>query len=306
MKKKILVVDDEPSSLELMRFLIEKAGYDVRTAKDGPTALSATYATYPDLMLLDVMLPGVSGYVVCKRLREDALFAHLPIIMVSAKTETEDKILGFKFGSDDYIAKPFDSAELLERIGAVLRRNGKKVESDYVTNLPGSTQIRKLLLEKLQDQHSFAVLYMDIGHLTVFNHHFGFQKGDLLIRFTVKAIQKMSEYYGSESDFLGCMAADKFVLLTFPERMRNLEMQISYHFEHEVLPRFFSEQERKFGTYKKSGGSIAPLPKLFIASAAFEKGQATHVGEIDALLLKRVELEKEKNKKNFLAEANLC
>ncbi|WP_088187673.1 response regulator transcription factor [Desulfosporosinus sp. FKA] len=118
----ILVVDDEEPIQELLRFNLEKEGYRVRVAKDGPEALGAIEKEQPDLLVLDVMLPGMDGLEVCRRLRLNTKFQQIPIIMLTAKGEEIDKVLGLELGADDYMTKPFSPRELLARIKARLRR----------------------------------------------------------------------------------------------------------------------------------------------------------------------------------------
>ncbi|KLU60470.1 transcriptional regulatory protein WalR [Peptococcaceae bacterium CEB3] len=118
----ILVVDDEKPIQELLRFNLEKEGYKVRLAADGAEALDWVEKELPDLMILDLMLPGMTGLEVCRRLRMMPKYRELPIIMLTAKGEEIDKVLGLELGADDYMTKPFSPRELVARIKARLRR----------------------------------------------------------------------------------------------------------------------------------------------------------------------------------------
>ncbi|MBI3415366.1 MAG: response regulator transcription factor [Verrucomicrobia bacterium] len=120
---KILVVDDEPDAIELIRFNLNAAGYEVITAEDGEEALKRARATAPDLILLDIMLPEVDGLEVCKILRRDPATSAIPIIMLTAKAAEIDRVLGLELGADDYVTKPFSPRELVLRIKSRLRRN---------------------------------------------------------------------------------------------------------------------------------------------------------------------------------------
>lgn len=130
---KILVVDDEENIVELIRYNLEREGYAVITAGDGDTALKLAKGEQPDLIVLDIMLPGQDGLSVCRALQHDPATKWIPIVMVSARGEEVDRILGLEMGADDYITKPFSPRELLARIKARLRRghlvNGEKVAS---------------------------------------------------------------------------------------------------------------------------------------------------------------------------------
>ena len=118
-KKKILIVDDDANIAELISLYLTKECFQCEIAEDGETALKLHDSFQPDLMLLDIMLPGIDGYDVCREIRKNH---STPIIMLSAKGEVFDKVLGLELGADDYIIKPFDSKEMVARVKAVLRR----------------------------------------------------------------------------------------------------------------------------------------------------------------------------------------
>ena len=147
---RILVVDDEPSILKLIRVNLERDGYEVETAADGKTALELAGRIRPDLVLLDVMLPGLDGISVCRTLRNEPATRNIPIIMLSARGEEVDRVLGLEMGADDYITKPFSPRELLARIKARLRRNQPEEEAAGA----GRLQLGRLVI----DQERYVVL----------------------------------------------------------------------------------------------------------------------------------------------------
>ncbi len=123
MKYKILIVDDDVNICELLRLYLEKEGYETIVANDGKTAVDLALKHTPDLILLDIMLPQLDGWQVCREIRK---FLETPIIMITAKGEVFDKILGLELGADDYVTKPFDTKEIVARVKAVLRRSTDK------------------------------------------------------------------------------------------------------------------------------------------------------------------------------------
>ena len=120
----VLIVDDDPAALRMMEYIFDRADYEVHLATNGPEALSKVNEAKPDLIILDVMMPDVTGLEVCQQLRAEPASAHLPIIMLSAKDQLEDKVNGFEAGADDYVSKPVDPQELLARAKALLHRIG--------------------------------------------------------------------------------------------------------------------------------------------------------------------------------------
>ena len=125
---RILVVDDEPDAIELIRFNLKASGYEVLTAEDGEEALANARKFSPDMILLDVMLPEIDGLEVCKILRRDPATASLPIIMLTAKASEIDRVLGLEFGADDYVTKPFSPRELMLRVRNLLQRKESSKE----------------------------------------------------------------------------------------------------------------------------------------------------------------------------------
>jgi DNA-binding response OmpR family regulator len=123
----ILVVDDEPTIAEVVARYLERAGFETRVAEDGPSAVAAALGSRPDLIVLDVMLPGFDGLEVMRRVHED-LEERVPVVLLTAKGEESDRVVGLRLGADDYVVKPFSPAELVARVEAVMRRSGGEPE----------------------------------------------------------------------------------------------------------------------------------------------------------------------------------
>ncbi|AIF50034.1 response regulator [Pelosinus sp. UFO1] len=126
----VLIVDDEPTIAELIEFNLHKAGFQVLKADNGHTALQLVRSDKPDLIILDLMIPGIDGMEVCRKLKGQQHTASIPIIMLTAKNEEVDKIVGLELGADDYMTKPFSPRELVARVKAVLRRSHKESVHD--------------------------------------------------------------------------------------------------------------------------------------------------------------------------------
>lgn len=148
-KTKILVVDDDTNIAELISLYLNKEGYETKTAETGKEAIEYFKEYKPDLMLLDIMLPEADGYDVCREIRKEH---QVPIIMLTAKGEVFDKVLGLELGADDYIVKPFDPKELIARVKAVLRRTLTKKSEEQVKN-------RIVLDDLIIDKDNYSVTY---------------------------------------------------------------------------------------------------------------------------------------------------
>ncbi|QXM07063.1 response regulator transcription factor [Crassaminicella indica] len=135
MKRSVLIIEDEINIIELLRINLENYGFDVMTAMTGEEGLEKTLKEFPDIILLDIMLPGMDGFEICKRIRREKTTSKIPIIMLTAKSEEMDKVLALEIGADDYITKPFGIRELVARIKAVLRRIDEKEDTDERLNI---------------------------------------------------------------------------------------------------------------------------------------------------------------------------
>ncbi|MBZ4663835.1 MAG: response regulator transcription factor [Caloramator sp.] len=137
--EKILIIDDELHIVELIKYNLEMNGYNVYYALNGTEGINIAYEKKPDLILLDIMLPEIDGFEVCKKIKRDDELSNIPIIMLTAKGEEFDKILGLELGADDYITKPFSVRELVARIKVVLRRNTKDEKQQNVITIGSLT-----------------------------------------------------------------------------------------------------------------------------------------------------------------------
>lgn len=158
-KERILVVDDEEDIIELLQYVLAKNGYLVTTVTTGEDAVATARTLLPDILLLDLMLPGVDGLTVCKILKSDQRTGHIPIIMLTAKGEEVDIVTGLELGADDYITKPFSPRVLMARIRAVLRK-GVKESADAPTTL----KIGQLLINIDRHEVHASGLPIDLTH----------------------------------------------------------------------------------------------------------------------------------------------
>ncbi len=153
---KILVVEDEDAIREMLAMLLKKAGLSVQCAGDAEVALRMINEQLPDLILLDWMLPGISGVELAKRLKKHEHYAHIPIILLTARGEEEDKVRGLEIGADDYVTKPFSPKELIARIHAVLRRSGKGTDQPKII-------VGNLVLDLEQHRLTVSGLELDVS-----------------------------------------------------------------------------------------------------------------------------------------------
>ena len=211
---RILVADDDPDILKFIEVNLTLEGFDLILAHDGEEALHLAIDERPDLVLLDVMMPKMDGFEVCRRLRADSRTANLSIIMLTAKSMSADKVVGLTAGADDYIIKPFDPLELVARVKSTLRRSRDMRDVNPLSGLPGNVAILQSLERNLSHGKKFALMHVDLDNFKAFNDYYGFMRGDQAIQMTARLLQEAVDAQGDEMDsFVGHIGGDDFTVI---------------------------------------------------------------------------------------------
>jgi diguanylate cyclase (GGDEF) domain len=242
--QKILVVDDDPDIAGFVQMSLRVEGYDTAVAYDGLAALQMVRSYQPDLMILDVMMPEMDGIEVLRRVRADPVTTALPVIVLTAKGQTPDKVIGLQAGADDYVVKPFDTLELVVRVQNTLRRNRESREVSPLSGLPGNHRILREIADRLRSGKPFAVCYCDIDGFKAVNDAYGFARGD---EFIVTLGRKLLEAVSTRSSaFLGHVGGDDFVVICDPEDIRPLTEQAVTEFE-KAADALYDPEDRERG-----------------------------------------------------------
>jgi diguanylate cyclase (GGDEF)-like protein len=237
----ILVVDDDADIVRFVEMNLRLAGYRVLVANDGVEALEMVAAEVPDLVLLDVMMPGFDGIEVTRRLRADSRTSTLPVIMLTAKTMTADRVLGLTAGADDYIIKPFDTLELVARVRSTLRRNAEARAVSPLTSLPGNVRIEEEIAGRVASGKPFAVAYLDLDNFKAYNDAHGFLRGDAVIRLLATGLRRAVLGVDPPA-FIGHVGGDDFVLVCHPDQVEELSRLAVEYFDDQV-PALHDEDE---------------------------------------------------------------
>jgi len=212
--KKILVIDDTELMQRMIRDILVKEGYEVFSAYSGEEGLDKVSEVKPDLVILDIVMPGMSGFEVCKILRDDEGNNLMPIIMLTSQGSEDDKLIGLELGADDYIVKPFNSRELVSRVRNTLIRIERNRHASPLTGLCGNIEIQSELNSRLANHMQTAVIYCDLDNFKAFNDVYGFARGDSVIRLTAEVIQDAVHHAGNRDDFIGHIGGDDFIVIT--------------------------------------------------------------------------------------------
>lgn len=215
-KNQILIIDDSRFSAKIISNILEKANFDVIYAATGKEGLHTVRKEKPDLVLLDVVLPDMSGFDVCRILRQSENNNLMPIIMLTSQDSQEDKLIGLELGADDYIVKPFNEREMISRIRNTLRRIDKNRGANPLTGLQGNLAIQAEITHRIEKNEFFAAIYADIDNFKAFNDMYGFAQGDAAIQLTADIITEKVRTLGGEDDFIGHIGGDDFIAITEP------------------------------------------------------------------------------------------
>lgn len=281
--EKILVVEDESSLRTILKFQLEGAGYDVMTATDGVEGLETVQRELPDLVLLDVMMPRMDGSEVCRQLKSSFLTSQIPVIMLTARGQIQDKVAGLDVGANDYLTKPYSLDELLVRVRNILHWSRLQREANPLTGLPGNVAIEAEATRRIQSCEKFALLYIDIDNFKAFNDYYSYQKGDEAIRLTASILLRAVGRCGDTSDFVGHVGGDDFVIFSTPEQGRQVADEIVRDFD-EKAPLLYSEKDRSRGyvvvTNRQNEIARIPLMTVTIAAVTNVDRTITHVGQL--------------------------
>jgi diguanylate cyclase (GGDEF)-like protein len=212
----VLIADDDRDIVRLMEINLQMDGFRVATAHDGEEALTKALALAPNLVLLDVMMPRMDGFEVCQRLRGDARTAHLPVIMLTAKSLSTDKVLGLTAGADDYIIKPFDPADLVERVKSTLERAREQQNLSPVSGLPPVARVEDEVAKRLRSGAPVAVAAADLDHFATFNQRYGNERGDQVIALAAQVLRRALEDTAGSQGLVGHAGADDFLAVLPP------------------------------------------------------------------------------------------
>ena len=282
-KTVILVADDEDAMVAVLREALQSVQYDVVVAHNGEEAVEKLRQKPPDLVLLDVRMPKMSGYDVCRQIKSDIFLRHIPVMLLTAQAGTSNKVTGLEQGADDYLTKPFEMDELLARIRTLLRRTRLGLEANPLTRLPGNVTIEHEILNRIQNKTPFAVLYVDLNNFKAYNDIYGFVKGDDVIRETGRMI--LTQSLASEG-FVGHIGGDDFIVLTPPGQAEELCRKIIKAFDAKA-PEFYSAEDRSRGYVetKDRRGQVSRFPLLSIAIGVVTTSirPLTSLGEVSTI-----------------------
>jgi len=247
--EKILIVDDNPGIREVVCAGFKHVGYECILAEDGEEALEKLKTHTPDLVILDVMMPKIDGFQICRMIKKNIFLSKIPVIMLTAKNSIEDRIYGLDEGADDYIGKPFDLKELLARARSLIRRTKLVMDRDPSTNLPGAAAVEREIQARIEGKTNYAVCYMDLDNFKAYADNYGFNMANKVIQMTARVIAGTVMLEGNEDDFVGHIGGDDFIVVSTPEKFEAICQRAIKEFDEKILSYYSPEHLRK-GTFR--------------------------------------------------------
>lgn len=245
-KARLLVVEDDIDIGNMLKIYFTGMEYDVEVAVRGSDALEKTKQALPHLIVLDIMLPDIDGYEVCRSLRTNMRTSHIPVIFLTQKDERSDRLQGLELGADDYITKPFDIEELKLRVQGAIRRSERESLTDPRSGLPAGRlieeQLRRIIREK-----DWALIDARVNEFEPFKDVYGFVAGDDVLRFTAMLIGEVVDELGTASDFIGHAGGDNFIVITTGEKAAAIRARLKERFDREVQTHYnFIDRQQGF------------------------------------------------------------
>lgn len=264
-KARLLVVEDDVDIGNMLKIYFGGMDFDVDVAVRGSDALEKTKQSLPHLIVLDIMLPDIDGYEVCRNLRTNMRTSHIPVIFLTQKDERSDKLQGLELGADDYITKPFDIEELKLRVQGAIKRSERESLTDPRSGRPAGRlieeQLRRIIREK-----GWALLDAGISHFGSFKDVYGFVAGDDVLRFTSLILGEVVDELGNPSDFIGHAGGDNFIITTTEEKAVGIKSRLKERFNQEVQTHYnFIDRQQGFVQSPISDGTTVKVPFMTMA-----------------------------------------
>ncbi len=261
-KARLLIVEDDADISNMLRIFFSSQNYQVETAQLGTEALDSTRLNLPHLIILDIVLPDMDGFEVCRTLRTHTRTSHVPIIFLTQKDERSDRLQGLELGADDYITKPFDIEELKLRVQRAITRSEQQSLTDPRSGLPSGRLIEEQL-RRIIRLDSWTFMDIRINHFEAFKDVYGFVAGDDVLRFTAMLLAEVLDELGTNQDFLGHVGGDNYVAITSEISAPSIIKRMEQRFAAEILSHYsFIDREQGYITTIGQNGKEEKSPPM--------------------------------------------
>jgi DNA-binding response OmpR family regulator len=264
-KARLLIVEDDPDISYMLHIYFSGQGFDTDVAMRGQEALDKTRYGMPHLIVLDIMLPDIDGYEVCRTLRTNTRTSHIPVIFLTQKDERSDRLQGLELGADDYITKPFDIEELKLRVQNAITRSERESLTDPHSGLPAGRLIEDQL-RRIIRQKDWTLMDIRLNYFEAFKDLYGFIAANDVLRFTAMMLAEVTDELGNQNDFIGHAGGDNFVLITTEKAAEDIRTRLKNRFDEEVLSHYnFIDRQLGHIVAPGAGGVMTQTPLMTMA-----------------------------------------
>jgi DNA-binding response OmpR family regulator len=272
-KARLMIVEDDNDISNMLKIYFTSLGYEVEVAPRGLEALDKIRLALPHLIVLDIMLPDIDGYEVCRRLRTNTRTSHIPVIFLTQKDERSDRLQGLELGADDYVTKPFDIEELKLRVKGAIHRSERESLTDPRSGLPAGRLIEEQLRRTIREK-DWAYTDLRINAFEAFKDVYGFVAADDVLRFSAMLISEVVDELGSPDDFIGHAGGDNFAIITRQAAAANIAKRIKTRFAGEVLSHYnFMDRDQGFLSISSAEGGTEKAQLMSMAAGTVSPGQ---------------------------------
>lgn len=283
MNRKLLVADDDKAFHDIIKRMFRNSDWQVTLAEDGVTALERISEQAPDVILLDLNMPRMGGRELLEKLRRDARFSMIPIIIISGESSPQEKARELGIGADDFLVKPFDATELTARVESACRRARRMLAANPLTFLPGGPAIEEEAARRIKAEVPLAFFYVDIDNFKAYNDNYGYLNGDNAIKQAAGLLTSVQEEFAAEDVFVGHVGGDDFVLMAAPRRAEEIAARLAARFDA-LAPKLYNNEDRErcFTVAKDRAGNVRgiPLMSLTIAVVTNEQRSLDHYAKM--------------------------
>lgn len=244
----ILLIEDSSTIRQMVTMALHERGYSVKAAPDGVSGLHMLAEYTPDAILLDLNLPDIDGFEVCKHIKADPHCRNVPVLVMTSLGEPGFEIMAIEAGADDFVTKPVDPMVLDARIQMVVRRMRRERFANALTGLPANALTEERLAFQLVRKQPVGIAYLDIDGFRAFNLRYGFSRGDLLLRHVAGLILEALQFESCEDPFVGHMGADDFVVICGVDSIEKVAHDIANAFDTSIMD-YYEDEDRERGFF---------------------------------------------------------
>lgn len=265
-KARLLIVEDDVDISNMLRIYFTSQGYDVDVTLRGREALEKTRQVMPHLIILDIMLPDIDGYEVCRTLRLTTRTSHIPVIFLTQRDERSDRLQGLELGADNYITKPFDIEELKLYVQNAISRSERESLTDPQTGLPAGRLIEDELRKIIRQGAGWTFMDIRLNYFDAFKDVYGFIAANDVLRHTAMLLGEVMDEFGAPNDFVGHAGGDNFIIISTEEAAVSICQQLKARFKEEIQTHYnFIDRQQGFIQISDETGRSQQAPLMIMA-----------------------------------------